>query len=170
MPLGTTITVRPANLSLGAAETSNSCVWTTIIDAGGPAVQDAAAITNPDTQITASTRHRFDRDNHMGRFIQARLVYDDGITSPVSPILKLFGRSYSDEAWTAKKNRAGAVSGELTIDQTNDAQDGTYGYTTPDSAESTWEISGENEFIFGVETAHSATGTVSTSKIQVRIF
>lgn len=173
MALGTPVEADTSNSCIGGAQHDVFCPWQTIIDAGGATVQDAATITNPDTNITASTRHIYQKNQNspsLGRFLQARLRYDDGISAATSPIVVCFGRAKDGVAWTPIKTRGGDRTATLTIDQTYDVQDGTYGYTTPDASDSTWETTGFDEFILGIETAFAATGTTTTALIQARTF
>ncbi len=172
MPISTAVAVQTTATSLVSGLHSNLSPWQTVISAGGVTIEDNSGnpITIPSTQITSSTRVPLLRQNSLGRYIQCRLVYDDGISVIVdSPEIVWFQRAAPTEAWSLMKNRAGNLAGELTIDQTNDVQDGTYGYTTVDSDRTTWEIAGGDEFLPGILTAIDATGTLSNARIEARI-
>lgn len=168
MPIGLSVvasSVSPRGETVRSASIVSK--WRGVIDAGGPAVQDNASITNPTTQIIAETRHIFVLDN-AGSFVCLRLAYDDGLTSITNPIVKVFGRTGAD-VWQILKTRAGSITGTLTTAAT-DVTDGTLCYTTPDSQSTTWDCLGCEEILVGVETALAGTGTTSNSIIQARIF
>lgn len=151
---------------------SLSCAWqernVNLVDN-----QDASPITNP-TALETATR-LFTRLRDMGTIIRARLRYPSGLTTPVSPIVKLFGRKKAltgetEQVWQPLRNKAGDISVTLTIDQTNDVAIGASLYTTPDLDAHSWDCDGFDEFLFGVETPLSAAaGAVTDNAIQVRI-
>lgn len=133
--------------------------------------QDASPITDP-TALETATR-LFRTQQGRGTIIRARFRYPSGLTTPVSPVVKLFGRWYTaagSEIWQPLRNKAGDISVTLTIDQTNDVAIGTSLYTTPDLDAHSWDCDGFDEFLFGVETALSAAaGEFTDNAIQVRI-
>jgi hypothetical protein len=146
--------------------------WTTVITAGGPAVQDAATITNPNTQITAATRAIF-RRNGIGRTMLVRLGYDDGLTGITSPVVKVFGRTGSSDVWTVLETRSDALTMTLTTVTATDVSDGTLLYTqagyTPTVGTQSCDVLGCEEFLIGVQTALAgATTTTANSVIQVK--
>lgn len=134
--------------------------------------QDSATITDP-TALETATR-LFTRTRDLGTIIRARLRYPSGLTTPVSPIVKLFGRKKartgeSDQIWQPLRNKAGDISVTMTIAST-DIAIGSYLYTTPDLDAHSWDCDGFDEFLFGVETALSAAaGAVTDNAMQVRI-
>lgn len=148
-------TVAPVSMTSG---------WQTLIDAGGVTVQDAATITNPTTQITASTRHIFQRKS-AGTNLILRMKYDDGLTTITSPVVKVFGRT-GGGAWEVLKSRAAALTATLTATTATDSQDGTYSYTVVDFSTQAWDCLGCEEILVGIETALAATGTTSTATIE----
>lgn len=150
--------VRPASI-LGQ--------WRNVLDAGGPAVQDAATITNPTTQIVNSTTHIINVDNG-ATFCALRLGYDDGLTGITDPVVKVFGRTKTD-VWQLLKTRAASLTGTLTTAAT-DVADGTLFYTTPDIETHVWDCFGCEEIIVGVETALAGTGTTSNAVVQAKLF
>lgn len=147
--------------------------WSTVIDAGGMDDQDAATITAPATEIVLSTRHIFRSNGRKGTFITARMAYDDGVSGVTSPVVKLFGR-YRDKDftsdWQILENKAGSITSTVTVDTTNDVSDGTLNFTHPDADNHVWDCVGCNEFLFGVETAFAATGTVTTAYLEARMY
>lgn len=146
-------------------------MWATSIDAGGMTSADASTITNPDSSITASTRHIVTRGNAGGRYLQARLVYDASAGGTITnPVIKVFARRQAGDAWQIMPNVNGSISVTLTLDTTNDVSDGTYKRTMISPTLTTWDLCGCNQFLIGVETAvaHS-TGTASLAYLETRI-
>jgi hypothetical protein len=144
--------------------------WFTAISAGGMIVQDAATITNPTTQITSPTRNRFYRSSlGIGTNILVRMGYATALTAITSPVIKLFGRYNSTEAWQLLKNKSLTITTTVTADTTNDVTDGTLKYTTTDFSLTAFDSLGCNEFIFGVQTILAGTGTVNTAILQAKI-
>lgn len=150
---------------------SLSCAWqernVNLVDN-----QDSGTITDPTTLETAT--RLFTRLRDMGTIIRARFRYPSGLTAPVSPIVKLFGRKKAltgetAQVWQPLRNKAGDISVTLTIAST-DVAIGSSLYTTPDLDAHSWDCDGFDEFLFGVETALSAAaGSVADNAIQVRI-
>lgn len=167
MALGDTIqtNVSPEGTCEAVAPVSVTNVWQTIIDAGGPAVQDAATITNPTTEITETTTHIFQR-KAKGTNMLLRLGYDDALTTITNPVVKVFGRTGND-VWQLLKTRGGALTGTLTTAAT-DVTDGTLLYTTPDWDDTTWDCLGCDEILVGVETALAGTGSTANAIIQAK--
>jgi hypothetical protein len=162
-----------ANVALEAYTRGQSAInayrgkWTTIISAGGPAVQDNAAIVNPATQIVAATRHL--ALVWMGTIIELALGYDDELASITDPVVKLFGRRDSGDRWSLIRNLNGDLSATLATDA-SDVTDGTLKYTTPDPDVARFNIGTYGEVLVGVETALAGTGVVNNSIIQARVW
>lgn len=146
--------------------------WQNVIDAGGMDDQDAATITNPTTQITASTRHIYQRKG-AGTNLILRLVYDDALTAITDPVVKVFGRANGSEVWQLLKNGASGITTTITTqasdDGATDVTDGTYLYTTPDFATQAIDCLGCDEILVGVQTILAGTGTVTTAYLQAKI-
>lgn len=150
------------------APVSMTAIWQTIIDAGGPAVQDAATINNPDSQITAATRHIFQRKGK-GTNLLLRLKYDSTLTTITSPVVRVFGRS-GGEQWQLLVSRGGNNQETLTVDTTNDSRNGTFSWTTPSFSVHAWDCLGCEEFLVGVQTALAgSTGSTATATIEAKI-
>ena len=169
MALGTRKNLVGVHDAQGVVEAALGAPWITAIDAGGMDDQDAATITDPDTNITLATRHIFERDMNRGMFVTARMVYDDGISGVTDPVVKLFGRHNSDDMWQILENLNGDIAVTIPTDLTNDVSDGTLNFTHPDGNTHVWDCFGCNEFLFGVETKLSATGIVTTAYLEVKV-
>lgn len=170
MALGTAVegVANPKVNMSAVAPVSLKSAWVVAIDAGGVATQDAATITNPTTQITGSTKHIVARRN-CGTHAILRLQYDSTLTAITSPIVKIFGRVGSAEAWQLLYSRAGNLVETLTVDTTNDARDGTYSYTTPSFSTHAWDCLGCDEILVGVQTALAgSTGSTATAVVQLK--
>lgn len=182
MALGATVLSKTQGTSATGQFRTNGWAtseWQTVIDATGvDATADASPILTPSASITRSTRHVFSRPPGCGTYLRLRLKYDDGITGPTSPVVKVFGRTISTAGpdapsgtagpWQILRNVAGNLNATLSIDLPNDAQDGEFSYTTPTANDHSWDVDGCGEFLVGIETALSATGTVNTATIEAK--
>lgn len=135
-----------------------------VILAGGVTVQDAATITNVETQITAATRRGFLKAG-AASIMQLFVSYSSGLTAITSPKVKVFGKT-EISGWRVLKSKAGATNVELTMVVASDATDGTLSISTIDPSTQTWDLFGCTEVVVGIETALAATGTTSTATIQ----
>lgn len=173
MAIGSPIILRkcPDNLYGAVSPCSINSHWETAIDAGGMDDQDAAVITNPDTQIILSTRHPIHK-GLVGTQLLFRLVYDDGLTAITDPIVKWFGRTGDSQVWQLLKNRSGGITTTITTqasdDGATDVTDGTFLYTTPDYETQAIDCLGCDTFFVGLETALAGTGDVTTAFLQVK--
>ena len=153
------------------APVSITAPWQTIIAAGGPALLDNANITNPTTQIVRPTTSLFILGTQATNLL-LRLAYADALSSITSPVVKVFGRLDSNNAWQLLKAKASVgsttLTATLTADATNDVTDGTYKYTTPDFQNTCWDCLGCTEILVGIQTVLAGTGTVNTSFIQAK--
>lgn len=141
--------------------------WRTVITAGGPAVQDAATITNPTTQITSLTRLPLIVAG-AGTHALVRLGYDDGLTLITNPVIKVFGKTASD-VWQPLITQAGTMSIAVPTVPATDVADGTLLYTAPSFDLLSFDLLGCNEILVGIETALAGTGVVTNSILQVKI-
>lgn len=146
------------------------CAWLDVIDAGGLERLDAAAIDNPDLDLTGSATHIF-RTNGFGTQLKLRMKYDDGITPSAHPVVQCFGRVSGDppDAWQLMPNRAGETSIELTTAASTDLTDGTWKYTAVDPEDHHIDQDGCNEFVFGVTVIFAGTGDPTASTLQVAV-
>jgi hypothetical protein len=151
------------------------CKWLTMVDATGVSTADnsGSRITVPESQVARAVTvplklRSGDKYPDLGgaAYLRLRLGYDDGLDTPVSPVVQVFAR-VDDDVWECLPNLDGDDEVELTIDMTNDVADGTYMYTSVDRTAHWWDISGGDEVIVAVKTALSASsGTVTTAFIQ----
>jgi len=132
---------------------------------------DAATITNPETQITASTRRTWLRQ-FVGTSLQLQAVYPRAATSKTTDLLVVgWGRSIVNgtaQQWNLLTNDNGDYQITLEIDPTNDADDGsTYKYSTVKSTN--WlDCQGYDEYVFGLVRAAVLDVSVATGFIRVR--
>lgn len=180
MALGSTIQIDPADPWHFRTPNAVALVaipgrWVTVIDAGGVATADAAIINNPDTQITASTRHPFRRGGASGTALAVRLKYSAGLTGITNPVIKVFGRALrapggiSPDQWEIIANEAGEQAVTIATAPTTDVTDGTFKWSHPDAAKAVFDLRGCEEFLIGVQTALAGTGDVSTATLEVKL-
>jgi hypothetical protein len=167
MALGSNVQNNRVHSQSGAVVQSITNAWQTVIAAGGPALLDAATITNPTTQIVRATTSIFER-SASGTVILIRLGYDDALTGITNPIIKVFGRTGSDP-WMILKDVAGNIAMTLTTSLTTDVSDGTLLYTAADVATASVDCLGCEEILIGVQTALAGTGVTNNSIIQVKL-
>lgn len=111
----------------------------------------------------------------MGRASRAtfRLKYDRAVTAPTSPVIAVFGRTRLSEtevgSWERLSTLGSASTSTLTVDVTNDVDDGTWQYTSTSLEDHTFDLNGCNEFLVGIQTAFAGTGTVNTSTIECKL-
>jgi len=148
--------------------------WFTVMTAGGINVQDAATITDPDAEIVSASNSII-RVDGAGTLLMLRMKYDDGITGPTEPIIKVFGRlanrnsaSETDD-WMILANKVNNISVTIDIALSTDVSDGTWNWTHPHWDAHVWDLAGCNEVLIGVETALAATGTVNTATVEAKI-
>jgi hypothetical protein len=140
--------------------------WQILIAAGEIATIDAAALTNPDSQI-AATREPIKLLGG-GTNLLVRLKYDAGFALTTSPVIKVFGRTGTD-AWMPLISQAGIALVTLVIDTTNDTSDGTYKYTTFYVSLQAMDLLGCQEIVAGVTTALAGVGTTSNAVAQFKV-
>lgn len=137
--------------------------WVTAVDTNtGLTTADngGSAVTNPATQITASTRYILDRNDTGGTRIHFRLKYTTGGTTTSYPTITVFGRADSSEPWQNLPNLAGNRAFTF-VAAPEDAADGTYSYTAVDPTANVVDTNGCNEFIVGIEVAAVGSGWIA---------
>jgi len=134
-------------------------------------VVDAATITNPESQITAASRASIDRLG-LGTSMQLLLRYPRAITSCTQHLkVKAAGRSLQGGtgAWQRLINAQGDSSVMITLDPTNDFDDGSTWKYALVREEHWFDCQAYDEFVVGVEQAATvAGGTMATAEIQAR--
>lgn len=141
------------------------------IAAGGMDVQDAATITNPDTEITDTSRNTIKcRSSNVASF---RMAYDVTGTVSANPVMKVFGRyqfpddSYDD--WQILENFAGAKSAIVLTNVSGDVTNATLRFTHPDRFENVYDLTGVSELIVGLEVAlATVTGDADLAYLEVK--
>jgi hypothetical protein len=164
MALGTTISMpRSANGQV-VAPTGRKTVWTTVIAAGGPAIQDNATLTTPDTQITNATTSIFEVE--LGTQLAIRLGYNSSLSSITSPVIRVYGRTNIAEGWHILATNLGSLTLTLTTAATDPITSG-FRYTST-KREDWIDCVDCRQILIGIQTALAGTGTVNTSIIQVK--
>lgn len=156
------------NLQGYVAPVSLASAWQTIIDPGGVATQDAATITNPDSQIDNDTTHPFETDG-IGTYLLLRLGYDDALTSITNPVLRVFGRSSSSDIWMPLPLRDNSGLNVTLTTGADDTTDGTLKYTTPNFDSRCVDLLGCSQVLVGVQTALAGTGSTANAIVQIKI-
>lgn len=183
MPLGTPVSAGPPTGSASGNVrhfTGIANEWKTVISAsatpgsGGLQVQDvgvppaAGTITNPDTEITDSTRVMCHIQGR-GSTVECRMGYDDGDTIPNSVVIRVFGRAGNDQWMRLKRvGQASASQGTITSAAT-DASDGTLNYTNV-IATARFQLLGCDTILIGVENNYAMLGgTPQAAFLQARV-
>lgn len=170
MALGTPIpaTDSPTRGFEAVAPMSMSSGWQTIIRAGGVNSADASTITNPTTQITRSTTSLFTRHS-TGTYIALRLGYDAAATIATNVVVKVFGRSDSNQTWDRLLTKGSQAMSAALAPTATDVTDGSLKYTTV-TLENLWDCLGCSELLVGIETALTVSaGTATTAIIQAKM-
>lgn len=171
MPVGATIKYKPVfNNPVKSVPFSLTSQWETLVEAGGVNVADAAAITNPATQIVRSTTRPFSRDGE-GTTLLLKLRYDAGLSGTItSPIVQVFGKTLTDD-YDVIETREGVSLVTLNIAPTTDVLNaaGTFKYTRPKFVRISFDCLGCLDFLVGVTVALAGTGTVNNATILGKI-
>ena len=160
-----TIAMRGDNYSqrYGGNSRSPALDYVAISPDGAVATQDAARVTNPTTQTTASNVINVHEVN--GEYVMLVLRYDAGLTGITNPAGALFGRVSPSGTWIRLRTLGGADQITFTCDSTNDVTDGTYKYTSFSTSINIFDRMGCDEFTWGTETALNGTGTKSNARV-----
>lgn len=158
------------------------CDWQTLIGPlasaiAGPEAQDAATITNPETEITRVTRLNIGADlASSGTNIAVRLGYDASLTITTPCKIAIFGRVSNTAggtttvgAWMRLTNAQGD-NYALFSQSSSDVSDGTRKWTQVNRNTHVFDKQGCNEFKAGVETALAGAGTVNTSTVVFKMY
>ena len=137
--------------------------WVDVCTAPETADNSGSTIVSP-LAITRDDQNRL-YNSGVGTTLQIRLKYDDGATTLTSPVVQPFGFDGNDSPHKLV-NADGDHELTLTLDGTNDVQDGTYKYSQPVEV----DMDGCASVLVAVKTAFNATsGTETNSAIQVRV-
>lgn len=135
-------------------------------------VVDAATLTNPTTQITASSRRTIYRRN-VGTSLMLQVLYPRAATVlTTSPTLVVFGRTVASDGtvgdWNILTNVLGEIGIVVELDPTNDADDGaTYKRSTVQATQ--WiDCQGYDEFIVGCSSAAVLDVSAATAYVRAR--
>lgn len=175
MALGTTVQAGNKKGSTGAATNllQHSAQWFTMIDVGGADDTDnsGSAITDPTTQITASTR-KLIATSGAGTLLLIRMMYVAADTITTNPVVQVFGRSSDTEGWMALRNKAN--SHEITLDAVEASDVDTtigatpYSSTAVDLDDHYIDLAGCSQILMGIKTA-AAGAAVSLAWIEGKI-
>jgi len=130
-----------------------------------PDAQDAAAVTQVSDVDGDEGREIFAAGR--GTHLVLRLGYDDALAAITDPVVVVLGVDENGEV-ERLRNENGGATGTLATDTTNDAEDGTLKYTTPND-NAIFDIRGCHSLVVGVETALAGTGTVTNSVLQGKL-
>jgi len=97
-----------------------------------------------------------------------RLRYDDGCTPDVDPVIEVFGIDIRGNVGKLR-NLNGAAEATLTTAEADDAEDGTYIYTTPDDA-AIFDLRGYAWIVVAIKTAFTVAAGSDTSAVQAKVF
>lgn len=149
---------------------SLSSTWATAIDAAGmDDLDNGGTVTNPETHITDSSRHKIVRDVGQGTHLVFALAYDASATVTAGGTIVVFGRRDSTDPWVLLRTKNGGVSLSFSCVST-DATDGTLDMTTPNLTTEAVDCLGCNEFLVGVITAHAVSaGSAALAKLLVKV-
>jgi hypothetical protein len=139
--------------------------WTTVVTSLAAADNSGNSVTTI-AQVTAAHATSLQLNVSAAAQIKIRMKYDDGITFSVLPVVEVFGVD-SSGAVGKLRSKTGAITATLTAAAT-DAQDGTYGYTTPDDS-CVFFTEGCRWVVVGVKTACTVSaGTAALTYAQVK--
>ena len=165
MPLGTNVSARfdPVPVRGDMAITAQlRSQWVTIIDNGGMETQDAATLTDPDTDITGATTHIFVAGGR-GSTLLLRMKLDDAVISSTDPVIRVYGRHSSADKWDAipNSNSTPSITSAIVTTEATDVSDGTDNWTTV-TVDTTFPMLGCDEFLVGVQTVLAVSGGDAT--------
>lgn len=140
--------------------------WRVCIEAGGPAIADAATVQDPESVVTSTTRLWIPRKGK-GTHLMLCLGYSSACTPSTDPVVKAFGRTGTDFPMLLK-NRTGGLSAALTTAPSTDATYSVTGlrYTTVDDSLHFFDSKECDEALVVIETAFAVSaGTTADSVI-----
>ena len=129
--------------------------WVQLIDNLETADNSGNSITNPVTQITASTKRKLTVQGR-GTTLLLMARYDDDTSVTTSPVIQAFGKD-ANGIWHKLKNASGTHEITVTCTFATDVQDGTYRYSDPVEV----DMDGSVEVLVGIKTAYAGTTNAS---------
>lgn len=137
--------------------------WVDICTAPEAADNSGSTVVAPLGITRAEQNRLFNRG--VGTTLQIRLKYDDGAGSLTAPVVQPFGFDGNNSPQKLV-DANGDHELTLTLDGTNDVQDGTYKYSQPVEV----DMDGCASVLVAVKTAFNASsGDETNSAIQVRV-
>lgn len=120
-----------------------------------------STVVNP-SLITRSAQH-WVQMGQRGTTLEVRFKYPTGATTPVGPVVQIFGRD-ANLICERLTDSTATHTLSLTTDTTNDVRDSTYSYTQPIEV----DCNANAEAIVAIKTAQTGTGMTGAA-ILVRI-
>ena len=145
------VTKRVCNVQL-------ACNLLAVTGVGAAAYQDnSGVINNPEDDITNYT-YRITNVAGLGTSIGFSLRYDDATVAVAQEcVIEVFGRGDSSDVWKRlfSKSTAPAITSELTAAPLTssvgqDAQDGTYKYTSIDPCDNVFDLMSSDEIVVAI--------------------
>lgn len=164
MAIGTSVTIPLAGTPASQHNVYPASVfgpWQTVVDAGG--LDDADSDITLPSGFASSRRLILPFFNCRGTSLVFSAFYKTTNTVNAGGTYGVWGRHSADHAWTRLQSRAGALTSTPTYAPTTDPSDGTLSTTVPDILDDVWDGMGFSEFVVGITTAYTCTGTATTA-------
>lgn len=149
--------------------------WVDVIDAGSLDTAQGTPILDPDVDIIGdalANLHHILNTIHQGTTLRVRMAYDRATSAVVSDcVIQAFGRYEAGvDEWMRLADKAGNYTHTLTIDLTNDTDDGSvFNYTEAHPSILAWDLDGCAQVLFGVNAALNTNGNDALAKLQAKI-
>lgn len=139
---------------------------------------DAAPITDPTGEITASSRQIFSRGNRPSTRLALRMRYISAVDTTKTPSVRLFGSvapgSIGAGWWHSLRSLGGDLANEIALDKILDLYPVTTEstrVTTPDPLKNVFDTLGCERFLVGVEQNWEVDGSTPTeAALEVRFW
>ena len=149
--------------------------WVDVIDAGSLDTAQGTPILDPDADIIGDANaelHHILHTIHQGTTLRARMLYDRATsTVTTEAVIQAFGRyEAGTDEWMRLVAKDGNYTSELSIDLTNDTDDGTIFFATAaHPSVLAWDLDGCAQVLFGVNVALNTNGNDALAKLQAKI-
>lgn len=146
--------------------------WGVLLPPGVVAIQDAATVTNPESDVTASTSRIVTLPEVIGTTLLLSMGYDKNLTVSTSPVVVVFGRrSFNGSVgrWMLLPTITGLRTITLTAASTTDTNDGALKWTQVVTAATAVDLLGCNEVVVCVQTALAGTGVTGTARVEGKV-